>query len=166
MNRILLLILCFSLELSALAKDECEDLSHVRTFLGTVGKFVYTQDGCNGWRTVQVVDGEPVTEPQSVVFDGERKKTVVDDEHESYVAENTWEWAETPKEFGDILVHGYFYDGTNKKTGVRSLVLMTELFSREGEFVSRGGSKVRTDIQPDGSKATNVETFDDKFPVK
>jgi hypothetical protein len=156
----------FFFELSALGKDECEDLSNVRTFLGTVGEFVYTQDGCNGWSSVQVINGEPVTEPQPVVFDGERKKTVVDDEHESYVAEHTWEWAETPKEFGDILARGYFFDGINKKTGVRSLVLMTELFSREGEFVRRGGAKAQTDIQPDGTKTSKVENFDDNFKAK
>ncbi len=166
MNKILLLLLCFSLELSALGKDECENLSHVRTFPGAVGEFVYTQDGCNGWSVVQVIDGEPVTEPQPVVFDGEQKKTVVDDEHESYVAEHTWGWAETPKELGDVLVHSYFYDGTNKKTGVRSLVLMIELFSREGEFVRRGGTKVQTDIQPDGTKTSKDENFDDNFKAK
>ena len=166
MNKILWFSLCFSFELFALGKDGCENLSHVQTFPGKVGEFVYMQDGCNGWSVIQVIDGNPVSEPQFVVFDSERKRTVVDNEFESYVKEYAWEWAETPKEIGDMLVHSYFYDGTNKKTGVRTLVLMTEIFSRAGELVRRDGARAQTDIQPDGTKTSNVETFDVNFRAK
>ena len=166
MNKILPVLLAIFIQPSAFSQQKCDDMSHVRTFEGIAGEIVYKQDDCRGWSSVQRVDGKLMSEPQYVKFLESPSILKVDDEHEAYEARHNWGWNESADKYGQVLAHSYFYQGLNKKTGTKTLIIMVETFTRLGEFVHRGGAEVRTDTAEDGTETKFSKPFDDFFKAK
>jgi hypothetical protein len=165
-NKLLLVFVSVLAHFNAFAVEKCDDMSHVRTIDGVPGEFVVTQDGCGGWSSVQIFRGVPVAEPWYVKFSDEPTVVKVDDEYETYEATDNWGWHAPTDGYGQVLGHSHFHEGFNKKTGVKTVILMIETFSRMGEHVHHGGAKTRTEIAPDGTQTTTTTPFDEFFKRK
>lgn len=166
MKRMFSLVVLFFFPSAAFAVETCDDMSHVRVRPGAAGEFVYTQKGCEGWSSVQIVDGAPVSEPQFVKFSGEPVIVKVDDEYETYEAQHEWSWNAPENGHGIVLHHALFYQGFNKKTGVRKVRLLSETFSRMGEHVHHFGGDVNIETAADGTKTEKTISIDEFFSRK